>query len=65
MITFANTSTTANSGSIAVTWITTPGASPYDDPPAGIPARTGPRPSGPPVLAAVRDGDCWSVAVPA
>lgn len=63
MITFANTSTTANSGSIAVTWMTTPGASPYDDPPVGVPAGTGPRPNGPPVLAASRAGDdgCWSV----
>jgi hypothetical protein len=67
MITFANTTTTAAGGNITVTWITAPGASPYDDPPAGVPARTGPRPSGPPVLVASRtdDDDCWAVAVPA
>jgi hypothetical protein len=53
MLTFANATTMANSAGITVTWVTTPEGPPCDDPPAGVPARPGPRPGAPPMLAAV------------
>jgi hypothetical protein len=52
MTTFTTTSAMANGGSITVTWVSGPGTPPPEDPPAGVPARTGPRPGTPPVLAA-------------
>jgi hypothetical protein len=53
MIPYAET-VTYGSASATITWLAGPGFSPpRDEPPAGVLARPGPRPSAPPMLAAV------------